>query len=167
MTTSPGPLRSIRQSRRKIALVCIACALFVAAGAWFIAHPEQAASSRYSRQEVLLTGWSATPLFAMALIAWLIVLARPATISLDPSGITITTIWKSYRRPWLALSNFQARSFGTTKLIVFDDTDPASGRWWARVNSALRGTNSSLPAMLDRQPEEILEALRAAKANWG
>lgn len=167
MTSSLGQPLTIRQSRRKIALACLGAAGFVALGIWFISAPEQASSSRASPQEVLVVGWLCILFFSACLISGLAVLARPATISFDRSGMTVTTIWKSYKRPWSALSNFQIWSIRSTKFIVFDDTEPASGRWWAGVNSAIRGTNSSLPAMLDGQPEKILEELQAAKAAWG
>jgi hypothetical protein len=65
------------------------------------------------------------------------------------------------------LSNFRIWTVGWTKLIIFDDSEPAFGPRWAGLYSAARGANSSLPAALDGQPEAILEELRSAKASWG
>jgi hypothetical protein len=167
MTTSLQAPRIIRQSRRKIGLACLAGGAAVALGTWFILRPEQAASSRYPRQVVLFLGWLITPLFTALLINSLVVLMRPSSITIDPAGVTITAYWKSYRRRWTSLSNFRIWTVGGTKLIVFDDSEPALGRWWAGLHSAARGANSSLPAGLDGQPEAILEELRRAKASWG
>src|SRR5580698_5563423 len=138
MTTGLQVPRIIRQSRRKIGLACIAGAAAVALGTWFILRPEQAASSRYPRQAVLFLGWLISPLFTAALINSLVVLIRPGSITIDPAGVTITTYWKSYRRRWTALSNFRIWTVGWTKLIIFDDSEPAFGPRWAGLYSAAR-----------------------------
>jgi hypothetical protein len=154
-----------RQDRRKLAGLALVGAAFVALGLSFIAHPDAWATARHPRGQVEATGWVAAPFSGLMLAAIAVALARPTTVRLGPEGVTIRTAWRTYSRPWDAVSDFKIWKYRRNRLVVFNDADPPNGRL-AAINRRISGATSSLPAALNIDPEQLLTAVQSAKGRW-
>jgi hypothetical protein len=88
------------QDRRKIAGTGVIGIAFVAMGISFAAQPEFWEGRRSA-------GWTLTPIFSIALIGVAVSLARPSMVELGLEGLTISTPWRRYSRPWGAVGDFR------------------------------------------------------------
>jgi hypothetical protein len=156
----------VRQSRGKVALACLGSLAFVVLGVYFIGHAQQVATIRYPPAFVEVTGWLVTVLFGLTLVLWFAALIKPATVSLGPEGLRITSALQTYVRPWSALSNFRIWRYRVSKSVRFDDAIKSSS-WLVKLGAGPGGGGRSLPNLLDDKPEQLLSALSAAKRRWG
>ncbi len=154
------------QDRRKLIGVGLICIAFVAAGISFITHPEFWKTVRNSRDYIEVIGWIIAPFFSMALIGVAVSLARPTTVRLGPEGVTISTAWRTYSRPWDAVGDFKVWKYQRNRTVVFNDASPPNGRL-AEINRRLSGATSAMPTALNVDAEQLLMAVEAAKGRWG
>jgi hypothetical protein len=154
-----------RQDRRKLLGVAVIGVVFVGMGVSFVAHPDFWRSSRHSAASIEVMGWVTTPFFSLCLAAIVVSLVRPATVKLGPEGITVSSAWRTYSRPWDAVTDFRLRRYKTNRTVVFNDASPPN-RGLAGINRGLSGATSGLPTALNVAPEELLEAIEAGRARW-
>jgi hypothetical protein len=139
--------------------------VFVAMGVSFVTHPGFWRSSTHSVASVEIAGWAATLFFSLCLSAIVVSLVRPVTVKLGPAGITIRSIWRTYTRPWDAVTDFRVWGYRRNQTIVFNEANPPFGKL-AEINRGLTGATSGLPAGLNIAPEELLAAIKTARARW-
>jgi len=154
------------QDRRKLAVLGLIGVAFVAMGISFITHPEFWRRGGYARDYIEVMGWITAPLFSLLLAVEIVSLARPTKVNLGPDGVTITTAWRTYSRPWDAVGDFKIRKYGRNRMVIFNDVTPANRRL-AEINRRISGATSAMPPALNVDPEQLLTALEAAKARWG
>jgi hypothetical protein len=159
-----GPV-VFRQDRRKLLGLALIGIVFVAMGVSFIEHPEFWKSTRHSAGSVEIAGWVATLFFSLCLIAIIVSLVRPATVKLAPEGITISSAWRTYSRPWNAVGDFKLCKYKRNRTVVFNDANPPNRRL-AEINRGLSGATSGLPTALNVAPEQLLAAVEMARARW-
>ena len=154
------------QDRRKLVGVGLIGIAFVAMGISFITDPEFWKTVRHSRDYIEVVGWIIAPLFSLALVAVAVSLARPTRVELGPEGVTISTAWRTYSRPWDAVGDFKIWKYQLNRTVVFNDSAPPNLRF-AEINRRLTGATSAMPTALNVDPEQLLTAVVAAKRRWG
>src|ERR1700742_4594208 len=95
------------QDRRKLLAVGLGCVAFVVLGISCITHPDFWQTARHSRWDVELAGWIGASFCILALIAVSVSLMRPAKVTLEPAGITVSTASETYFRPWNTIDGFK------------------------------------------------------------
>jgi hypothetical protein len=159
----------IVQNNPKRAWACLGCLAFAALGLALIRYPEQfryplpPPLPQHSNLFVQITGYAAVVFFGLCLVLSLPTLVKPTTVQLSPDGLTVKTVWRSYTRSWSALDNFEIWRHKKTWLIIFDNNTNI----WSRKPTSTSTRRSSLPGMLNADPDDLLEELWQAKQKWG
>jgi len=154
-----------QQDRRKLLGLGLMGIIFVAMGASFILHPEFWTTARHSSGFVEALGWLTASFFSLCLVAVIGSLARPTTVKLGPEGVTISTAWRTYSRPWDVIGDFRLWDYRRNRLVIFNDAAPPNPRL-AEINRRLSGATSSMPTALNVSPEQLLTAIEKAKERW-
>jgi hypothetical protein len=157
---------TFRQQRGKLVLAAFAGLAFVVMGISFVLHPEQWQTHARSAGFIRVIGWITLVFFSMTLVGAAISLIRPTTVRLTPDALVIRTMWRTYSRPWTALSNFRIWKTKGTRLVVFDDEN-SSVDWLAGINRKFSGATNAMPGFMNTNPEHLLEAVTQAKERWG
>jgi len=156
---------TFRSSRTKAALFGTCSLAMVALGMVLVFHPEFFPNRTAAFNRVL--GWASMVLSFVGLAASAIPLVRPATVRFSSEGLTIETAWRTYTRPWSALSNFRFHEVrGGAGFIYFDDEIPPSAPF-SCVKRTATGATMMLPGMMNVSREQLLEAAQRSKEHWG
>jgi hypothetical protein len=157
------------QDRRKLVGMGLIGVVFVVLGIAFIAHPEVWKTTRHSADSVESAGWLVTTFFSMCSIAVAVSLVRPTKIKLGLKGIVVTTPWRTYSRPWDAVSDFKIWEYRRNRTVVFNDATPPNPGL-AEINRRLTGATSAMPPALNVGPDQLLaviEEVRQRSQNIG
>jgi len=155
-----------RQDRRKLFGVAIIGIVFVVMGCSFISNPGFWTTTRHpSSSYIEVVGWITAPFFSLALVAVAMSLVRPVTLTLGPEGVTVSTAWKRYSRPWHGIGNFRIWSNAGNRMAVFDDMDPPNPRL-AEVSRRISGATGALPTCLNVSPDDLLAQVKFAQEHW-
>jgi hypothetical protein len=138
---SPRPISQdgnavFRQDRRKLLRIGLIGIVFIAMGASFIVDPQFWQTRKFSAYWIDILGWLITPLFSLGLVAVAVSLVRPTTVKLGQDGIVVRTPWRTYSRPWDALSGFRLWEYRRNCSVVFNDATPPNIRL-AAINRRL------------------------------
>ena len=155
-----------RQNRWKLLGAGLIGIILVGIGASFIVNPHFFQTPRQSAASVALVGWLITPFFSLCVVGVGVSLARPITVKIGQAGIVIRYHWRTYTRPWSALSGFKLWKYKMNRTVVFNDTTLSNGRL-AEVNRKLTGATSAMPTALDVAPEQLLALIEEARERWG
>ena len=155
-----------RQDRRKLFGAAIIAVVFVVMGCSFISNPGFWTTTRHpSSSYIEVVGWITAPFFSLALAAVAMSLVRPVTLTLGPEGVTVSTVWKTYSRPWHAIGNFRIWSNAGNRMVVFDDVAPPNPRL-AEVSRRISGATGALPTCLNVSPDDLLAQVKTAQEQW-
>jgi hypothetical protein len=154
----PGPV-TLYSSRKKWLLIFGISAAFVVVGYWMIQDDEW-------------MGWPGLIFFGLgALVAAAMLLPGAGALSLDREGFEATTLFRRHRTRWRNASSFDVWEMKPPQVwspkslqkllpknVVFDDSEPKSGRM-AAANIAICGHTSGLPDTYGLSAEALAQLM--------
>ena len=142
----------VRESRWKTAGLAFGASLFV----WILVLPDGNSTAHDGTRYFVLLAIGLVDLFFIAQVF------RPATLTLDPNGFKVDTLFRNWSVPWERASNFRIanRSRSFTRYIAYDHKPDAFG-------SAGYGRWGELPSYWTLSPPRLLELMNQCKASWG
>jgi hypothetical protein len=172
----PGPY-TLRSSRRKLALLLIAAALFCFGSLWMIfdlARSEPLLPSVLAtvlrqlgvaqlaqavlRSYILVIGWASLGFFGLGgMIVLINMLPGASTLTLDKEGFTTRNMFRRCRYTWRDASDFAAVKVGDNKMVIFNLLSAAQSKL-AKLSFAIAARNGAL-ADTYGLPAEDLAAL--------
>jgi hypothetical protein len=151
-------------SRRKAALLLVACLTFMVLGVVAIAKGED---------DVLAVGLPAALIFGLGVIVAGVQIARPSVMTFTMDGVTVRTIFRTWEVRWAQVDRFfvyRARAVGPHTGVTAPDMaaftwrdPPRTARRWLTLGRA-SGLDGAFGAGWQLSARQLTDLLNAAQA---
>lgn len=141
----------LRQDRLKVWLLCLGCVCFFGMG-WVLPSHRHTITTDLG---MFLFGFCAVVLALQAVF--------PVIVILDPAGIVVRALFRTYENPWSDFDGFRPISIRHSRLVVgVPSAAYRARRGWRRFFGP-----PSVGALWELPTERVVEVLNEARARWG
>ena len=148
----------LRSTRTKAVLTVIGGLAFVAFGVVLL---------RLGETGPLISGLACIGFFGFIAATGMVQAFRPATLIIEPRGVTHHGPFRTIAFRWRDIENIQVVEIKRAKVVGFDLTDAYQGpRELAGLSRQLTGVDTGLPGGWTIGPDALAGLLAAALARW-